>query len=31
MDPIHHLAVIQRLLFDFELLTPGFKHDDTKR
>src|SRR5260370_18656915 len=30
MDPIHHLAVIQRLLFGFQLLAPGFKHDNAK-
>ena len=30
MDPIHYLAVIQRLLFGFQLLAPGFKHDNAK-
>src|SRR6267378_6588327 len=30
MDPIHYLAVIQRLLFGFQLLAPRFKHDNAK-
>src|SRR3984893_5467262 len=30
MDPTHYLPVLQRLLFGFQLLAPGFKHDNAK-
>src|SRR5437899_440852 len=30
MHPIRYLALIQRLLFGFQLFAAGFKHDDTK-
>jgi hypothetical protein len=30
VDPIQYLAIVQRLLFGFQPLDPGFEHDNTK-